>query len=122
MARNGTRATLSASRLFREYGLFALGALILAGLAIRMSLNAPETRRAFHGLLLRTPMVGGLIRKIEGGRFARLFSTLIGAGLPAATAGPPAVLPPRTNQRQRRAAGCHAASGSVADSNPHRRS
>ena len=81
-----TIVVLTASRLFREYGLFALGALILAGLAIRMSLNAPETRRAFHGLLLRTPMVGGLIRKIEGGRFARLFSTLIGAGLPAASA------------------------------------
>ena len=81
-----TIVVLAASRLFREYGLFALGALILAGLAIRMSLNTPETRRAFHGLLLRLPIVGGLIRRIEGGRFARLFSTLIGAGLPAASA------------------------------------
>ena len=51
-----------------------------------MSLNTPETRRALHGLLLRLPIVGGLIRRIEGGRFARLFSTLIGAGLPAASA------------------------------------
>ena len=41
-----TIIVLAASRLFREYGLFALGALILAGLAIRMSLNTPETRRA----------------------------------------------------------------------------
>jgi general secretion pathway protein F len=81
-----TIVVLAASRLFREYGLFALGALILAGLAIRMSLNTPETRRAFHGLLLRLPIVGGLIRRIEGGRFARLFSTLIGVGLPAASA------------------------------------
>ncbi len=81
-----TIIVLAASRLFREYGLFALGALILAGLAVRMSLNTPETRRAFHGLLLRLPIVGGLIRRIEGGRFARLFSTLIGAGLPAASA------------------------------------
>jgi general secretion pathway protein F len=81
-----TIVVLASSRLFREYGLFALGFLILAGLAIRMSLNTPETRRAFHGLLLRLPIVGGLIRRIEGGRFARLFSTLIGAGLPAASA------------------------------------
>jgi general secretion pathway protein F len=81
-----TIIVLAASRLFREYGLFALGALILAGLAIRMSLNTPETRRSLHGLLLRLPIVGGLIRRIEGGRFARLFSTLIGAGLPAASA------------------------------------
>jgi general secretion pathway protein F len=81
-----TIVVLTASRLFREYGLFALGALVLAGLAIRMSLNVPETRRAFHGLLLRAPVIGGLIRRIEGGRFARLFSTLIGAGLPAASA------------------------------------
>jgi general secretion pathway protein F len=81
-----TVAVLTASHLFRQYGLFALGALVLAGIALRMSLNAPETRRAFHGLMLRLPMVGSLIRRIEGGRFARLFSTLIGAGLPAASA------------------------------------
>ncbi len=61
-----TIVVLAASRLFREYGLFALGALILAGLAIRMSLNTPETRRAFHGLLLRLPIVGGLIRQDRG--------------------------------------------------------
>jgi general secretion pathway protein F len=81
-----TIVVLTASHLFRDYGLLALGGLVLAGLAIRMSLNAPETRRAFHGLLLRTPGVGGLIHRIEGGRFARLFSTLIGAGLPAVSA------------------------------------
>jgi general secretion pathway protein F len=39
-----TVGVLIASRLFREYGLFALGALVLAGIALRMSFNAPETR------------------------------------------------------------------------------
>jgi general secretion pathway protein F len=81
-----TIVVLEASRLFREYGLYALIFLIVAGIAIRLSLNTPETRRAFHGLMLRAPLAGGLIRRIEGGRFARLFSTLIGAGLPAASA------------------------------------
>jgi general secretion pathway protein F len=81
-----TIVVLEASRLFREYGLYALISLIVAGIAIRLSLNTPETRRAFHGLMLRAPLAGGLIRRIEGGRFARLFSTLIGAGLPAASA------------------------------------
>ncbi|UEM23718.1 type II secretion system F family protein [Skermanella mucosa] len=81
-----TVVVLEASRLFREYGLYALAALVAAAIAVRVSVNAPETRRALHGLLLRAPVAGGLIRRIEGGRFARLFSTLIGAGLPAANA------------------------------------
>ena len=81
-----TIVVLEVSRLFREYGIYALGALIAGGIAVRLSLNTPETRRALHGLLLGAPLLGGLIRRIEGGRFARLFSTLIGAGLPAASA------------------------------------
>src|SRR3954462_2241322 len=36
-----TLVVLAASRLFREYGLFALGVLILAVIGIRMSLNTP---------------------------------------------------------------------------------
>jgi general secretion pathway protein F len=81
-----TIVVLEVSRLFREYGIYALGALIAGGIAVRLSLNTPETRRALHGLLLGAPLLGGLIRRIEGGRFARLFSTLIAAGLPAASA------------------------------------
>jgi general secretion pathway protein F len=78
-----TVIVIAASRLFREYGASALGGLIAAGLAGRLALAMPETRRNLDGLLIRLPLAGSLIRRIEGGRFARLMSTLLRAGLSA---------------------------------------
>jgi general secretion pathway protein F len=78
-----TVIVIAASRLFREYGAWALGGLIAAGLAGRLALAMPETRRNLDGLLIRLPLAGSLIRRIEGGRFARLMSTLLRAGLSA---------------------------------------
>ena len=65
--------------------------LILLGIAalavwVRRQLRDPVTRERWDAQLLRLPLAGGLIQKIEAGRFTRTLGTLLRAGvsLPAA--------------------------------------
>jgi len=65
--------------------------LILLGIAalavwVRRQLRDPEARERVDARLLRLPLAGGLIRKIEAGRFTRTLGTLLrnGVSLPAA--------------------------------------
>jgi general secretion pathway protein F len=65
--------------------------LILLGVAglvvwVRRQLSDPVTRERWDAQLLRLPLAGGLIGKIEAGRFTRTLGTLLknGVSLPAA--------------------------------------
>jgi len=65
--------------------------LILLGIAalafwVRRELRDPVARERWDAWLLRLPLVGGLIGKIEAGRFTRTLGTLLknGVSLPAA--------------------------------------
>ena len=62
--------------------------LALAGLFVwaRRRLQDPVVRERLDARLLRAPLAGGLIGKIEAGRFTRTFGTLLrnGVALPAA--------------------------------------
>ena len=62
--------------------------LVIAGLVVwvRRRLRDPVSRERWHAQLLRMPIAGGLIAKIEAGRFTRTLGTLLkhGVALPAA--------------------------------------
>ena len=64
------------------YGLWVLLALIVAGFAIRQSLQRPGPRLAADRLLLRIPIVGGLAREVVAARFTRTLGTLLINGVP----------------------------------------
>ena len=58
--------------------------LPLVGAAIYFGIQyirTPGGKRNFHILVLKTPAVGGIIRKVVVARFARTYSALIGAGV-----------------------------------------
>lgn len=58
-------------------------ALVAAGAAgLGQALRAPAFRLAFDRLVLRTPLVGKLLRGLDGARFARTLSTLFSGGAP----------------------------------------
>lgn len=60
------------------------GLLLLAALALgwhRLPAGAAP-KRAWRGLLLRTPLLGALLVRLDTTRFARTLATLIGNGLP----------------------------------------
>lgn len=83
-----TVVVLGASRLVREDGALLLLGLLGLLLALRAALGRPEARRGLHAALLRAPLAGPLLARIETARFARTLGTLVEAGVPLAGALP----------------------------------
>ena len=81
-----TQVVMAASHGVKNYGLVGL---ILAGVAIYLTmrwLRQPAVRRVVDRQLLRTPVVGNIIRNAETARFARTLGSLLDGGVPLAGA------------------------------------
>lgn len=71
---------------FCQRWFFAGGALVAAGLvAVRRAIRTPGGRLRRDRLLLRLPVVGGLLRKAAIAQFARTLTTLTRSGVPILT-------------------------------------
>lgn len=55
---------------------------LVLGFAIAASVRTPRGRLLWHGRLLRLPLVGGLVAKLETARLARTLATLLANGIP----------------------------------------
>lgn len=75
----------SAEFLSESWWGLLVGLLVLL-LAIRQMLARPASRLRWDGYLLRLPLVGDLVRKLEAARFSRTLGTLLGNGVPLLTA------------------------------------
>lgn len=76
-----TQLLLDASA-FMKSNAFILGVIgVLAIYGIRRYINTPTGKYQFHGLLLRIPVLKGIVTKIAVARFARTFASLMGAGV-----------------------------------------
>ena len=62
------------------WALLAGGLLLAAGVKAR--LERPEVRARWDARVLRWPLVGGLVARVETARLARTLATLLGNGLP----------------------------------------
>lgn len=76
-----TRILLNISDLSRRYAYIFLPALVLAVWLLRRYIKSPHGKYQWHSLLLRLPIVKPIITKIAIARFARTFSSLMGAGV-----------------------------------------
>ncbi len=76
-----TRVVLAVSSFFREQGIAALVVLLILLLLGQFTLRMPGPRRAFDAFLLRTPLIGPLIRERLTAQLTRGLSTLLGGGL-----------------------------------------
>jgi general secretion pathway protein F len=81
-----TRLVMGASEAVRAYGLVGLGALVVAGFAVRQWLRRPGVRLAFDRIVLRVPQLGPLIVNAETAAFARTLGSLVDGGVPLPTA------------------------------------
>ena len=63
-------------------GLLILGVLAAAAVAIRFYYRTPGGHRNIDRLLLKLPVIGGILRKIAVARFSRTLSTLLSSGVP----------------------------------------
>ena len=77
-----TQAMIAGSDFLRDWGLVLLVAIGVAVWAFRRWLRVESNRRRWHELLLRTPLVGKIVRGSNTARFARTLSTLTASTVP----------------------------------------
>lgn len=77
-----TQMIRQASNLIRDYGLFVLAGLVMAGLILRQILKTDQGRRVRDRYLLGLPGIGAAVSTFALVRFCATLGTLIGAGVP----------------------------------------
>lgn len=77
-----TRALIALSDLLRAHGWLLLIALLAAAIGFARALRRPSMRRTVQRLLLATPLIGRLLRGLDGARFARTLDILLASGVP----------------------------------------
>jgi general secretion pathway protein F len=80
-----TRILIAVSNFARSSGLVWLAGFIGAVFAGAFLLRDEGRRRRWHGLLLRVPLVGRLIRGVNAARFADTLGILTASGVPLLT-------------------------------------
>ncbi|MDQ2090857.1 type II secretion system F family protein [Marimonas arenosa] len=76
-----TRVVLAVSDAVTEWGWLLLAGLLAILLAIRSLGLRADTSRRFDAWLLRVPVIGGILRRIETARFCRSLGTLRANGV-----------------------------------------
>ena len=81
-----TRILIAIGDITAKDGPWALLTLLILGFAARQALKDRRARRWADGMLLRIPLVGGLIRETLAARFSRTLGTLLMNGVSLITA------------------------------------
>src|SRR5690606_32805723 len=77
-----TRVLIAGSDGMATYGPWLLLGLVLVVVGVIAALRQPVLKRRWHGLLLRLPLTGRLLRASESSRFARTLALLAGSAVP----------------------------------------
>ena len=77
-----TRVVIALSDGIVAYGWMAIIALGLIGYGIKSYYATDGGRRMIDRLMLRLPILGGILRKVAVARFCRTLSTLLASGVP----------------------------------------
>jgi type IV pilus assembly protein PilC len=77
-----TRVVIAASNGVVAWGWLFLIAIGVAGYLIRQYYGTTNGRFLIDGLLLKTPVLGNILRKVAVARFCRTLSTLLSSGVP----------------------------------------
>lgn len=77
-----TDLVISLSNGIRDYGLVLLGGVFLIALAGWQLLQQPNIKLRVDKSLLKLPIIGKLLRGLEGARFGRTLATLFAGGAP----------------------------------------
>ena len=77
-----TRIVIGLSNGIASFALPALILLALSGYGLKLFYGTPQGRMSVDTLILKLPLLGGLMRKISVGMFTRTLGTLIASGVP----------------------------------------
>jgi general secretion pathway protein F len=81
-----TQVVVGTADFLRGYWWVLIGAVVLGTLVMRRQLANPASRLRWDRRVLRLPLVGDLVRKMETSRFSRTLGTLLGNGVPLLSA------------------------------------
>jgi type IV pilus assembly protein PilC len=76
-----TRFLMSLSGFFVEYWWAVITVVLVLIAGGKYYLDTPKGKRTFDKLILRVPIVGGIISKMQLSQFTRILSLLLGSGL-----------------------------------------
>ncbi|MFZ6047125.1 GspF family T2SS innner membrane protein variant XcpS [Pseudomonas sp. CR3202] len=77
-----TRGLIALSDLVKHWGWLILLVLVGAIVGARWALRDPNIRQRWHGLMLRIPLLGRLVRATDTARFASTLAILTRSGVP----------------------------------------
>jgi type IV pilus assembly protein PilC len=78
-----TRVVVGISEFLAGFGgLIILGVIIATVVALKFYYRTPGGHRRIDSVLLKVPIIGGILRKIAVARFSRTLSTLLSSGVP----------------------------------------
>jgi type IV pilus assembly protein PilC len=77
-----TRVVIEASNLLVAYGWIVILALGAIGYGIKSYYGTPKGRHLIDAILLKSPILGNILRKVAVARFCRTLSTLLASGVP----------------------------------------
>ncbi|NVK40236.1 MAG: type II secretion system F family protein [Oceanospirillaceae bacterium] len=81
-----TSIVIGIAEFIRDFGPWVLLALIVGALWFRRRLQDPDVRLRWDAWLLRLPLAGGLLQRLDTARFSRSLGTLVRGGVPLLTA------------------------------------
>ena len=76
-----TRALMSMSDFFVNYWWGVLTVLLVLAVGIKYYLDTPKGKRNFDKLILKVPVIGGIVAKTQLSQFTRILSLLLSSGL-----------------------------------------
>jgi type IV pilus assembly protein PilC len=77
-----TQTTINISNWFRAYFVYMAIGIGIAVAAIRMYYKTEQGRIAIDGFMLKTPIIGDLLRKVAVARFSQNMAILLNSGVP----------------------------------------
>jgi general secretion pathway protein F len=77
-----TQIVVGTAEFLRAYWWILVGGVLVGALFVHRQLAVPESRLRWDRRLLRLPLVGDLVRKMETARMSRTLGTLLGNGVP----------------------------------------
>ncbi len=77
-----TRVVMAASDIVVAWGWLMLISVGLAGWMVKRYYDTEAGRRLIDKVMLKTPVLGNIIRKVSVARFCRTLSTLLASGVP----------------------------------------
>lgn len=77
-----TEIIIAVSNVLRSYGLLILLGVAIGGYLVANWITSPAGRRVWEGVILKLPVVGGLVAQYAMARFCRMLGTLLAAGVP----------------------------------------